>query len=405
MSSEIQTTVKNADKQIAKNLPKLPYGEGSMSWFDNDTIIYKKTIGTDGHKKRISVYADNPKNAIKKMRQEENKYCELLKSPIKTYLKEDMLNWLETYRKPELKMTSYDRIIITYKITANDIQTHLNSLTKQNLAWSTVKKVFDLLNSYFRFKTDSDSINKNPMRLISAPSKVNMKPAKDIQYLKENEIPIFIAEANKLCDSKNKLKYKYGPAYVFVIFTGLRIGELIALKWKDIDFENKTVSITKTIEEVVNRKYDESNPIEMKKKNIKKKIQKEGSTKNQSTRQIALSPNAIDSINKIYQYSEFKDPNDYVIATKNGTANNMHNMYRRLSELLAYTKLNKGLCGPHMLRHTCASLLFAQNIPVEIIASILGNSPEVCRKTYIHFCQQQQANAIHKIPEFNIPVF
>jgi integrase len=55
-----------------------------------------------------------------------------------------------------------------------------------------------------------------------------------------------------------------------------------------------------------------------------------------------------------------------------------------------------------MLRHTCASLLFAKKLQVEIIASILGHSPEVCRKTYIHFCQAQRAEAIHQIAEFNI---
>ena len=70
--------------------------------------------------------------------------------------------------------------------------------------------------------------------------------------------------------------------------------------------------------------------------------------------------------------------------------------------LLQATPLDLPPCGCHMLRHTCASLLFAKKLQVEIIASILGHSPEVCRKTYIHFCQAQRAEAIHQIAEFNI---
>ena len=69
--------------------------------------------------------------------------------------------------------------------------------------------------------------------------------------------------------------------------------------------------------------------------------------------------------------------------------------------LLQSTGLDLPPCGCHMLRHTCASLLFSKKLQVEIIASILGHSPEVCRRTYIHFCQEQRAAAIQQIAEFN----
>ena len=51
----------------------------------------------------------------------------------------------------------------------------------------------------------------------------------------------------------------------------------------------------------------------------------------------------------------------------------------------------------HELRHTCASLLFRKGVPVEIIASILGNSREVCERIYVHFIEEQRKAAVAQI--------
>ena len=76
-----------------------------------------------------------------------------------------------------------------------------------------------------------------------------------------------------------------------------------------------------------------------------------------------------------------------MVSTANRKPATPRQMEKRLAYLLQATPLDLPPCGCHMLRHTCASLLFAKKLQVEIIASILGHSPEVCRKTYIHFCQ------------------
>lgn len=47
----------------------------------------------------------------------------------------------------------------------------------------------------------------------------------------------------------------------------------------------------------------------------------------------------------------------------------------------------------HILRHTCASLYFRAGVRVEVICRILGNSREVCEKTYIHFVEEQLKDA------------
>jgi site-specific recombinase XerD len=51
----------------------------------------------------------------------------------------------------------------------------------------------------------------------------------------------------------------------------------------------------------------------------------------------------------------------------------------------------------HILRHTCASLYFRAGVPIEMICAILGNTREVCEKTYIHFVEEQLKDAAAKM--------
>ena len=410
-------------KEICENrsrpeLPSLPRGEGSMSYASDGKIIYKKTITVGGMKQRIGVRGKTPSEAAKLMREKEKTLRRQTTLPTQETLSEALYDWLTRYRKPALKPKSYDRLIITYEnqikpyplakirwklIKTEDIQNLLNALIDEELSWSTIKKAYDLLNSFFAYQTEHKKIENNPMIDAIMPVKDNiLKPEKQITYLKKEEIPIFCEEAYRICKTQNKPYHSYGGLFVLIIYTGIRVGELLALRWKDIDFDNKTMLINKSVEEVINRDYDENNIELMKRKGINRRIQKEGSTKNHASRLIPLNQKAIEALEFTKKYSQYSEPDDYVAATKYGTCNTDHNLYRRLTDILKCCNIRVKQAGCHTLRHTCASLLFANGLPVEIIASILGHSPEVCRKTYIHFCHEQKAAAIHKIAEFNI---
>ena len=57
-----------------------------------------------------------------------------------------------------------------------------------------------------------------------------------------------------------RLRFATGIILAANLFMGLRIGELLALRWEDIDFEKRTIHVCKTLIEVNNPKYDEKNP-------------------------------------------------------------------------------------------------------------------------------------------------
>ena len=114
-----------------------------------------------------------------------------------------------------------------------------------------------MLNAFYTFQTRRGYLPRSPMDICRMPLRENMlKRDKEIVYMTEQQIQVFCEEALSFAEGSTQLKYRYGPAFVFLIYTGLRIGELCALQWKDFDMEKATVSITKNLIEVYNRDYE-----------------------------------------------------------------------------------------------------------------------------------------------------
>ena len=75
--------------------------------------------------------------------------------------------------------------------------------------------------------------------------------------LSDEEETAFINEANKICKN-GKRKYISGDYLLLLLFTGMRCGELIALRWKDYDWESHVLTIGKSASMAKNRdKTDE----------------------------------------------------------------------------------------------------------------------------------------------------
>lgn len=96
-------------------------------------------------------------------------------------LADAMLEWLEIYKKPRLKKTSYDTLrktilsrIASYNIgsmrlnqvDSDMIQKHLNEMNDQQLSYSTIKKCYDALNDFYRNRLMSGKIETNPMLAV-----------------------------------------------------------------------------------------------------------------------------------------------------------------------------------------------------------------------------------------------
>ncbi len=187
----------------------------------------------------------------------------------KKALKRSMQNWLQVFKFQSVEQSTYDRAECTAKnqiypiigdkavgdITAADIKDLLNYWMRLGYAHNTVKKVYILLNEYFRNIYTEGLINKNPMEnvsmikksvFLSAQGKENLPECETITILTKDEIKKFKKEAFAI--SKNgKRAYKQAEAYILMLNTGLRIGEVLGVLNSDIDLERKTLNVERAV--------------------------------------------------------------------------------------------------------------------------------------------------------------
>lgn len=140
------------------------------------------------------------------------------------------------------------------------------------------------------------------------------------------------------------------------IFTGMRIGEICALQFKDIDFDEKIIHVNKTIQRIYNP-LDELEPSKI--------VITPGKTKN-SIREIPIT----DEILKILKTIKIND--DYYVLSNSKKAIEPRT-YRKF-----YNKfMNEAGVQPikfHALRHTFASINIENGVDVKTISDILGHS-------------------------------
>lgn len=394
-------------------LPKLPRGLGSMCLTKNNTIEYKKCIHLkDGTQKRLTVHGNTPSECIQKMSEREQ---DILNNspqpPQKQTLYDAMILWLESTKKYELKPQAYRRELGTIRnqigssklahfryqsITPEEITQLLNELNDKGYSYSVIKKTHDSLSAFYRHMSARYKFD-NPMLFVSCIKKeyVN-KPVKEMSFFTLEDIERFVAYIDTRYKN-GKLKYPTGYALAANIFLGLRIGELLALQWKDIDFEKKTISVSKTLIEIDNPEYDVNNVEEMKKKKIKKVLFTiQSSTKTKHNRQVPMNSNALLYLRSHLENSVYTEPDDFVITTRNRKTSTPKNISDTLKCIVKGAELSTQNYNTHILRHTCASLYFKSNVDLLTISNILGNSPEVLAETYVHFQDEQLKEAACK---------
>ena len=175
--------------------------------------------------------------------------------------------WLTTVKMPSLKPSSYDRLERTYlkqikntsvgrsqlgTLTSLEIQTLINSYTT-TLSYSTLKKVYDLLNNCYRYAVATRDIGYNPVDGVQLPKQENMSiQTKEIEILSDADVELLEA-AQSMCYKTGRLRYWYAPAYALILNTGLRSGEALALTWDNVNFQTKTLTIRQNASRVKKR--------------------------------------------------------------------------------------------------------------------------------------------------------
>ncbi len=176
--------------------------------------------------------------------------------------------------------------------------------------------------------------------------------------------------------SAKKDKYR---GIILCLYTGLRIGELLALTWNDIDFEKNILSVTKTCHDgSENGKHA--------------RIIDTPKTEN-SRRQIPLSKTLV----KMLKEMKKKSKCEFVIA--DGEKPVFIRSYQRMFELLL-KKLKLPHKGFHTLRHTFATRALECGMDVKSLSEILGHkNATITLNRYAHSLWEHKAEMMNKLSQ------
>lgn len=170
------------------------------------------------------------------------------KITVKEYLEE----YLETHAEPNFKPTSYDteKTIIEARIipvlgkiklqalTPRTIKTFYAELRKK-YSKEYVKGIHGVLKRALRLAySESGLLSEDIMSKVSMRSKVNANEQKEMQFWTVEEFTHFLKS------SKHHVHY---IVFSLAIYTGMRRGEILGLRWRDIDFDNRELKVIQTV--------------------------------------------------------------------------------------------------------------------------------------------------------------
>jgi integrase len=258
---------------------------------------------------------------------------------------------------------SYNRVISAFgdrlisEIKSTEINDFIIAVSKQGFAQETVKRHIFIFNFVFNHAILNGEILHNPASVIKCPKNL---PKKSREFPSDEQIEIV----------KKSYKLHFGLFAYLLLYTGCRKGEALALRYEDINVENKTISINKSIEYLHNRPH------------IKAPKTKAG------TRDIILLDILLDKLDTTQTGFIF-----------GGTEPLTEQTVRRAWE--RYKKESDITITPHQLRHAYATMLFEAGIDIKDAQDLLGHSTmAVTSDIYTHIKKQRKELTAEKLNNF-----
>lgn len=374
-------------------------GEGSISQRKDGTWTARITLGFDNDGKRQvkAFYGKTEKEVKKKLKEFQTEMIKYDNVQVdKLTVSELIEDWLKIKRH-EVRPSSYDRIERTVNniilpelgymqatsLTPVDVQNFLIGLAEKGLSYSSIKKAYENLKAPFAIAVLRDQIRKNPCETVKIPKNTIESEGK-VEFYDEEQVAL-ISQAAVERYKTGELIYDHGRGLIILLNTGMRIGELLALKWKNVDFDKKLIHIVETRGVVINRNRKDGD---------NKYIEVDRPTKTKAGTRIIPMNQKTEECLLYFKSLNYKSP--YVMA--NGDEKDSvipyKNLQKALKHILEKTGINYG--SLHALRHTFATRLFKRGVEVKVVSELLGHSSvKVTYDIYIHVIKEQKIEAIN----------
>lgn len=265
----------------------------------------------------------------------------------------------------DLKSKKYDSL---NTIDEEKIKNWKLWLNQENLSLQTRQSVFNTFSSIMEYAVEKYKLKYNPLKLVSNFQEKNDKVIEDesVRFMTNEEYNIFI----------NEVDNEFKPLFHFLYETGCRKGEMLSLKWENVDFDNDIVKLKTTFSRNKQGKLIITNT-----KNSKIKYIEISSSLKKELLSLYTKMNKLDGFsNEWFVFGGLKYISYTTLTRKKDTA------YQNLKK----KGINITEITIHEFRHSSASYMISNNIPVEIIAYRLGDSVDTIRSVYAHLFPDTQ---------------
>lgn len=249
-----------------------------------------------------------------------------------------------------------------------DYNDFIEKLT-DTLAPKTVRDIITKLKEIINFYEEEHNTKLN-IKKMSLP-KMNKK---EIQILSNKEKQ----KLEKYCIEQNSLK---SLGILICLNTGLRIGEVCALRWENIDFESKKIHIEKTIERIYSKEENKTIVIIDTPKSIT------------SVRTIPINSKLYNILKQIRGKSK---KTDFVLTGSSEHYVEPRNYQYHFKEILKRNKVKKYKF--HTLRHTFATNCIEAGMNIKFLSEILGHADvSITLNIYVHSSDKAKRKYLEKI--------
>ncbi len=379
-----------------------------------NSYIIRVSCGYDvngNHKEQSMTWKPEPKMTAKQIEKELNRQAVIFEEACnKGYqskaIKFDVFaeQWFEEYARTGLRSTSYERMRqLTHrvypalghmridKITGRHVQKFINDLlingknqrTGKPLSRKTVVHHLSFISDVLQYALKMDMISDNPCRKVTIPK--GERKEKNIYNLEELQQLMELLETAPL---------KYKLFFTMVLYTGYRRSEMLGLEWKDIDWNNRIISVRRTSNYTAERGiYTDT-------------------TKTKRSQRSNRYPQFIFDLLKEYKSEQDEErrkmanlwhDNDRIFVKYDGQPMNPETPYGWLKDFCK--KNDMRFCDLHSFRHAHASILINAGVDIATVSADLGHSNSTTTLgIYTHEFQEAQARTSDIIAKaMNIP--
>lgn len=240
---------------------------------------------------------------------------------------------------------------------------------KENLSNVTINLHITLLKTIMNQALENEIIEVNKI-YKTKKLKVNSKEVRAFSINDQKKIENYCL---------NSKEYYYSVGILLCLYTGLRIGELVALTWDDVNFKTKELYINKTITRIRKNKEWIDMIIEPKTK--------------KSIRKIPLGNEIIILLKELKK----KKISKYIVSNKTGDRaliRTYQYFFTRIQKILNI----KEVLNFHALRHTFATRAIESGMDIKTLSEILGHSnTSITINRYVHSLDETKKKAMNKL--------